>query len=173
MFGRSNTSFKAAFYGLLLIISYLLLTLPPIALKFMGVTPELLLVLTVCVAFNESKTFSAIFGLAAGILKDTITESIVGKSAIFFMFAAFFISVLTKTLFRRFFLTYIFIELCTLLLFLATEYLLVALFYGGVGFLDALWQVILPKFLFSGVLAYPVFYVVRFLNNKLCGGDVR
>lgn len=173
MFTRSNTSFKAALYGLMLVVFYLLQSVPAINLKFMDVTPELLLVLTVCVAFNENETFAAFFGLAAGIINDTVTDSIVGKNALIFMFAGFFISVLCQTVFRRFFLTYIFISLCTLGIFLVAEYLLISLFYGSVPLGIALIKVILPKFFYSGVLCYPVYFIVRFLHNKLsAGGDL-
>lgn len=172
MFSRSNTSFKAALYGLMLVVFYLLQSVPAINLKFMNITPELLLVLTVCVAFNENETFAAFFGLAAGIINDTVTDAIVGKNAIIFMFAGFLISMLCQTIFRRFFLTYIFITLCTLTLFLVSEYLLVSLFYGSVPLSTALVKVILPKFFYSGVLAYPVYFIVKFLHNKLnAGGD--
>ena len=172
MFSRSNTSFKSALYGLMLVVFYLLQSVPAINLKFMDVTPELLLVLTVCVAFNENETFAAFFGLAAGIINDTVTDSIVGKNAIIFMFAGFFISILCQTVFRRFFLTYIFITLCSLAIFLTAEYLFVCLFYGSVPLLKALVKVILPKFFYSGVLAYPVYFIVKFLHNKLnAGGD--
>ncbi len=172
MFTKTNTSLKVALYGLVLVIFYLLQSVPALGLRFMNVSPELLLVLSICVAFNESVTFSAFFGLAAGLLNDVVTDSVVGKSALFFMFAAFFVAVALRTVLRKFFLTYIFIQLSAILLFLVIEYILILIFYGTLTPALAVVDVILPKFLFSGLLCYPVYFIIRFLNRKLdAGGD--
>ena len=172
MFTKQYTSLKVILYGALMVVCYLLQSVPALKLRFMGNAPELLLVLTIGVAYFESATFSAFFGLFAGLLNDIITDSIVGNSALFFMFAAFIISLLLQTLLRDFFLTYIFISLGTLLLFLLLEYLLNLVFFGIADFGTALLKVILPKLFFSGLLAYPVFYVLRKMSEKLWpGGD--
>ncbi len=170
MFTRNNTPVKIALYGLLLVVFYLLTSVPALGLRFMGQAPELLFILTVCIAVNESETFSAFFGLAAGFLNDCVTDSVVGKSAIVFMFTAFFVSVALKTVLRRLFLTYVVLSLATVLIYLLTEYLFTVVFYGGLPFGQALLKVILPKFLYSGVLCYPVYFVVRFLAKKLDAG---
>ncbi len=172
MFSRSYTSVKAALYGLVLIIFYLLQSVPAFNLQFMNVSPELLLVLSICVAFNESETFAAFFGLIVGIINDTITDSVVGKSALFFMFASFLVAVLLKTVLRRLFLTYVFIELSAIALFLVIEYVLIVVFFGQMPLSLCLVKVILPKFLFSAVLCYPVYYIIGFLSKKLDTGGV-
>jgi rod shape-determining protein MreD len=156
----------------MLVVFYIAQSVPSLGLQFMNVSPELLLVLSVCVAFNESETFSAFFAFAAGVLNDCITDSVVGKSAIFFMFAAYFISVALRTVLRKQFLTYVFMCLSALALFLIIEYLLVLVFYGGMPLGLSLMKIILPKFFYSGVLSYPAYFVVRFLAKKLdAGGD--
>mgnify|MGYP003310624135 CR=1 FL=1 len=172
MFSRTNTSVKAALYGLVLIIFYLLQSVPALSLRFMNVSPELLLVLAICVAYNESETFAAFFGLIVGIINDTVTDGVVGKSALFFMFASFMVAVLLKTVLRRLFLTYVVIELCAIALFLIVEYVLILVFFGNMPLSLCLAKVILPKFLFSAALCYPVYYVIRFLNRKLDAGGV-
>ncbi len=172
MFSRSNTSVKAALYGLVLIVFYLLQSVPALNFRFMNVSPELLLVLSICVAYNESETFAAFFGLIVGIINDTVTDGVVGKSALFFMFAAFIVSVLLKTVLRKFFLTYVIIELCAILLFLVIEYVLILVFFGQMPLGACLIKVILPKFLFSAVLSYPVYYIIGYLNKKLDTGGV-
>ena len=172
MFEKHNTSVRAALYGLMLVLFYILQSVPSFGLRFMDTSPELLLVLTVCVAFNESETFSAVFAFAAGIINDCVTDTVVGKSAIFFMFAAFFICVALKTVLNRQFLTYVFLCLTALALFLIIEYLLVTVFYGGMPFGLSLIKVILPKFFYSGVLCYPVYFTVRFFTKKLDAGGV-
>lgn len=172
MFTRSNTSVKAALYGLVLIIFYLLQSVPALKFRFMDVSPELLLVLSICVAYNESETFSAFFGLIVGLINDTITDGVVGKSALFFMFSAFIVSVLLKTVLRKLFLTYVIIELSAIALFLIIEYVLILLFFGQMPLGSCLVNVILPKFFFSAALSYPVYYVIGYLNKKLDTGGV-
>ena len=54
MFTRNNTPVKIALYGVLLILFYLLTSVPALGLRFMGQAPELLFILTVCIAFSES-----------------------------------------------------------------------------------------------------------------------
>lgn len=172
MFTKHNTTLKIILYSFLLFTLYLMQSVPALHVRFMDMPPELLLIMTVCVAFHESETFSAFFGLAAGLLNDIITDGTVGKSAVFFMFAAFIISVLLQTLLRNFFLTYIFIAIGAVLIYLIGGYLFSLLFTGNKPFGTALIKVILPKFFFSGVLAYPIYYLVHFIHRKLDDGEV-
>ncbi len=163
MFTRRNTSIKITVYALILILFYLLQSVPALHLRFMGNAPELMLLLTVCVAFNESEDFSAFFGLVAGILNDIVTDSTVGISALIFMFAAFFIAVLLKTLLRSFFLTYVSLTLILLVIYLIIKYLLALMLGGSIPFGTALMQVMLPKFLFTSVLSYPSYFFINFV----------
>ena len=94
MFEKNDTHFKIILYSLFALALYLLQSVPSLGLRYMGVSPELLLTVSLAVAFFENETFSAFFGLACGLLNDIITSSIIGKSAILFMFGAFFVSVL-------------------------------------------------------------------------------
>ena len=173
MFSKQYTSIKITLYGLLLLVCYLLQSVPSFGLRVMGNAPELLFLLCICVAFNESETFSAFFGLTAGLLNDIITDSIVGKSAIIFMFLGFFIPVLLRTLLRNFFLTYIFMSLGCTLVFLLIEYFFNLMFFTSIPFGTALMKIILPKFFFTGLLSYPLYFTVKFICRKFwSGGDL-
>jgi len=172
MFAKHNTSLKIMLYSLIMLVLYLFQSVPSLNIRFMGRAPELLLVLTICVAFHESETFAAFFGLFAGLLNDVVTDSIVGKSALFFMFAAFLIAVLLQTMIRNFFLSYIFISLITIAIYLLSGYLFNLLFLSALPFLKAALEVLLPKFLFTGVLTYPVYFIIHFVHSRLeTGGD--
>ncbi len=170
MFSKQYTPIKITVYGAFLVVCYLLQSVPALGFQFMSTSPELLLVLCICVAYNESETFSAFFGLAAGLLNDIITDNIVGKSAVLFMFAAFIISILLKTLLRTFFLTYIFTVLVTVISFLIIEYVFTCMFFEPIPFGLALLKIILPKFFFTGVIAYPLYFGVKFFKEKLWSG---
>ena len=171
MFEKNDTPFKIMLYALFTLVLYLLQSVPALGIRFMGNSPELLLTVSVAVAFFENETFSAFFGLAAGLLNDIITGEIVGKSAIFFMFAAFFVSVLLQTLLRKMFITYICLMLSLTAVSLLLEYLFTAVFLESPTFVYALTRIILPKFLFTGVLSYPVYFSVRFLHKKTARRD--
>jgi len=171
MFEKHDTPLKIMFYSLFMLGLYVLQSVPAFGLRFMGMSPELLLALSISIAFFESETFSAFFGLASGLLNDIITNSIVGKSAIYFMFAAFFVSVLLQTLLRRMFSTYVFAVLSVTAVFLLSEYVFVLIFLNSPPVIYSLVKVILPKFLFTGVLAYPVYYIVKILHKKSTRGD--
>ena len=170
MFKTRNNSVKIALYGLLLVFFYILQSVPALGLRFMNISPELLLVLSVCVAYNETETFAAFFAFAAGVLNDCVTDVVVGKSAIFFMFAAFFISIALKTILRKQFLVYVALCLISLALFLVIEYLLVIIFYSPVGLGYSLIKIILPKFFYTGALCYPVYFAVQFLTSRIDRG---
>lgn len=172
MFSKQYTPLKITVYSVLAIICYLLQSVPALGLRFMDNPPELLLVLTIAVAYFESATFSAFFGLYTGLLSDIVTDTIVGPCAITFMFTAFFVSLMLSTLLRNFFLTYIFITLSALSLHLILEFLLGMMLHENLSFTLALTKVILPKLFLSGVLAYPVYALVKLLSDKVWpGGD--
>lgn len=172
MFEKQYTPLKIVMYTLLGLVCYVCQSVAFPLFRFMGNAPELLLVLAICVAFNESETFAAFFGLFAGFLCDVLTDTIVGKSALFFMFAAFIISILLRTMLRNLFTTYITTVLCALVVFLLLEYAFQSLFFGGIPFASALVRIILPKFFFTGVWAYPLYFIVKFMGKKLWqGGD--
>ncbi len=166
MFERSDTPFKAILYGLVMLFLYLLQSVPALGFRFMGCSPELLLLLTVGAAFFESESFAAFFGLAAGLLNDVVTSDVVGASAIFFMFSAFFISILLQTALRRIFLTYVLLSLGCCALYLICEYLFLAMFFSPPPFWISVCKIFLPKFLFSGALCYLIYPVVKFCHGK-------
>lgn len=171
MFERKDTPFKIILYALLMLGLYLLQSVPALGVRFMGTPPELLLALSVAVAFFESETFSAFFGLSAGIINDIITGGAVGKSALLFMFASFFVSILLQTLLRRMFLTYILMTLSLTAFILLLEYIFTAVFFKTPPFIWSLTKVMLPKFLFTGVCASPVFYITQALHKKTTRRD--
>lgn len=165
MFNKEHLTLRVLIYGAVMLAFYMLQSVDAFGLRFMGKAPELLLVLTVCTAFFESYTFSAFFGLAAGLLSDIVTGSITGADALIFMFAGFIISVLLQTMLRGFFLTYIFIELCTLGVYLLLSYAICAVFFGEIPFGSALIHTILPKFFLSALLMYPTYAIVRAVHQ--------
>ena len=61
MFEKNDTPFKIILYALFTLVIYLLQSVPALGIRFMDVSPELLLTLVIAVAFFENETFSAFF----------------------------------------------------------------------------------------------------------------
>ncbi len=165
MFRTDKIYLKTLMYALILILLYLLESVPAFNFRFMGRSPELLLLMTITVAFFESESYSAFFGLACGLLNDAITSNYLGVSAFIFMFLGFFLSIIIQSYFRRFFLTYIFITLSVVSAYMIIGYIAQLVFYK-LPFLQVLKSTILPKILFTGVCAYPVFFLVSKVARK-------
>ena len=51
MFEKNDTPFKIILYALFTLVLYLLQSVPALGIRFMGVSPELLLTLVIAVAF--------------------------------------------------------------------------------------------------------------------------
>lgn len=160
MFRTDKIYLKTLMYSLILLLLYLLESVPAFNFKFMGRSPELLLLLTITVAFFEKESYAAFFGLACGLLNDAITSNYLGVSALIFMFIGFFLSIIVQSYFRRFFLTYIFIALTIVSAYMLIGYIAQLIFYK-LPFLQVLKNTILPKILFTGICAYPVFFLVN------------
>ena len=152
--------YKCIGYGIILLIAYIFQSMAHSPIAAMGYTPNLMLLLTLAVAYRESETFAAFYGLSAGILYDVITNETVGLCAVFFMFLGFFMSIALQTIFRRLFLTYLFVALGALCIFYLFNYLFYILLHGSIPFWSTLRYVCLPQILLGGIWAYPAFYVI-------------
>ena len=86
------------------------------------------------------------------------------------MFLSFAIAVMLRTLLRNFFTTYIFTVLSAVLGFLLIEYVFHCIFIDAIPLWSALINTILPKLFFTGVLAYPLYFITGLFEKKLWQG---
>ncbi len=166
MFSKPRSYRKIIEYVLMTLVCFLLQSVPAFGVRFLGRAPSLLLLLTIGVAFFESPAFSAYFGLIAGLLSQLTTASVVGLDAIVFMFAAYFVAAALEVFLQRKFLIYVYASLVTVAVQLLLDYLYHLLLWGMMPFGTALLHQILPIFLFTGVLSYPVYGILYHFDRK-------
>ena len=166
MFTKPANYWKIFEYVLLTLVCFLLQSVPAFGVRFMECAPSLLLLLTVGISFFESPSFSAWFGLIAGLLSELTTASVVGLDGIIFMFAGYFIAIALELVLQRKFLVYLSICLCLLLVQQLLQYLFHLLIWEQVPFGLALVRRMLPTILFTGVFAYPLYGILWFYDRK-------
>ncbi len=166
MFSTSRNYRKFILYVILTLACFLLQSVPAFGVRFLGCAPSLLLLLTVAIAFFESPTFSAWYGLTAGLLSQLTTSHLVGTDAIIFMFAGFFVSALLQLYFRRRFLVYLAVSMSLLLFQQIFFFIYHLLFWESIAFSGALTGRILPTFFFTGPFAFPLYYILWRSDQK-------
>ena len=148
------------------LVCFLLQSVPAFGVRFVGCAPSLLLLLTVGVAFFESPSFAAWFGLIAGLLSELTTSTIVGLDGILFMFLGFFTAVALELVLQRQFFVYLSICLGATAVQQLLQYLYRLLIWESVPFGIALVNRMLPIFFFTGICSYPLYGIMRYYDRK-------
>lgn len=160
MFSRPKSYWKHILYVSLVLVCFVLQSVPAFGVRFLGCAPSLLLLLSVGITFFESPTFAAWFGLVAGLLSQLTTSKLVGADAILFMFAGYILGYLLETFFQRKFIVYLFSALGITLLQQLSDYLSHLLLFERLPFGSALVHQMLPTFFFTGLFAFPIYYIL-------------
>ncbi|MBQ7035418.1 MAG: rod shape-determining protein MreD [Clostridia bacterium] len=166
MFSRPKSYWKFILYVVLTLVCFVLQSVPAFGVRFLGCAPSLLLLLAVGIAFFETPAFSAWFGLIAGLLSQLTTASLVGTDAILFMFAGYILAILVELIFQRKFIVYLFTALGLTLLQQLLDYLYHLLLWDGLSFGSALVHQILPTFFFTGLFAFPLYWILWHYDCK-------
>lgn len=166
MFSRPRSYWKLILYVIMTLVCFLLQSVPGFGVRFLGCAPSLLLLLTVGIAFFEPPSYAAWFGLIAGLLSQLTTSVLVGTDAILFMFSGYLISAALEVFLRRKFLVYIYVSLGVLLLQQLLNYLYHLLRWAHFPFGVALMHQILPTFFFTGLFAFPIYWILWRYDRK-------
>ncbi len=166
MFSRPKSYWKYILYVSLVLVCFVLQSVPAFGVRFLGCAPSLLLLLSVGITFFESPDFAAWFGLIAGILSQLTTSKLVGTDALLFMFAGYILGILLETIFQRKFVVYLFSALGITLLQQLSDYLSHLLLFERLPFGSALVHQMLPTFFFTGLFAFPIYYILWRFDRK-------
>ena len=166
MFSRPRSYWKFILYVIMTLVCFLLQSVPAFGVRFLGCAPSLLLLLTVGVAFFESPDFAAWFGLIAGLLSQLTTAVLAGTDALLFMFAGYFVAAALEVFLQRKFLVYIYVSLGLVLLQQILDYLYHLVLWGRLPFGGALMNQILPIFFFTGLFAFPIYWILWRYDRK-------
>ncbi len=127
------------------------------ALPIFGVKPNLFLIYLVIAGFYVSKTESIWLGLVFGFAFDLIVGMKISLNGVLYMFACFFVTLLSENMIRR--TNGIVVFLCTAVWTLVLEGIN-AFLMGGAGFLSGL-KVIGIETAYNGVLALVIYAVIN------------
>ncbi len=166
MFSNPRSYWKILLYVISTLVCFLLQSVPAFGVRFLGCAPSLLLLLSLGVAFFEAPGPAAAFGLIAGLLSQLMTATVVGLDAVFFMFAAFLVSMALELFLQRKFFVYLLVALGALAVYLLLQYAFAGLVAHGLSFSVALVKRILPTFFFSGIFTFPIYWVLFRFDRK-------
>ena len=166
MFSKPRSYRKIIEYTILTLVCFLMQSVPVFGVRFLGCAPSLLLLLTLGVAFFESPDFSLWFGLGMGLLSQMVTSSFVGLDAILFMFFSYFTAAALTLFLQRKFITYLFVSLIAIFTQQVVDYLFHLLLWGKMPLGTALLHQILPTFFFTGLCAFPLYWVLWHFDRK-------
>lgn len=153
-------------YGILMILLYIIETMPQGSVNNGIYSPELMLPLVTVFALFEGEKFGAVTGLLAGILYDAQGGGLTGFHAILFMFFGYFTGLLLIFLLRRNIVTAVALSGFWVLV---SNYLFYFFFYymfGDLRFSYATLKVILPKTAVSVIASIFIYLLILFIYNK-------
>lgn len=150
------------FYAVWLLIAAVLQPTVMRWIEIFGTSPNVFLIFVISAALIRGKKSGAICGLVFGLTLDMIVGRMIGVNALIFMYAGFFVGILCE----RFIsgtgiLTAAVIMLSMSLLCGIVYYIAYSMVWGDIGFWRALFRVILPEALYTGVLGLLLFVPIR------------
>lgn len=135
---------------------------------FFGITPDLILAVTIAVGYFEGPFFSGITGLLGGLIIEAAGGSGICIYPLLYMLAGYFFGAMFVSSLRRGFLT---VQLCTFIALTVRSTLLILKAYNvaaDFNILDYLIGIWLPEILISEIfsfLIYPLVYLMNRLNR--------
>lgn len=150
------------FYAVWLLIAALL---QPTVMRWIGIfgtSPNIFLIFVIATALIRGKEAGAVCGLIFGLALDMLVGRMIGVNALIFLYAGFFAGILCE----RFIsgsgvVTAAVITLSASVLCGVTYYIAYSMIWGDIGFWRALFRVILPESLYTGVISLILFAPMR------------
>ena len=166
---RINKKFiiKSVIYALIFIIFTVLETNILNDFKILRVKPNLIISLVVAASVMENEKYAAAFGMICGFLVDSSVGSPFFFSGIYYFFAAYITSLISKYYFTKSLLTMI----ITILPVCAVREVFNMFYLIGVwrdfGIIKALCGFILPEYIYTVALSPFIYFLVKFTAGKI------
>ena len=139
-------------------------------IKIFGVIPGLILTFTICYSLTNSTFKSAAVGLVCGLLTDSATSGAFGLDGLIVMYLAIAVSYFS----RKFYHENKLFVICSVMLFTViyeTVSMGVAvLMVSGTPILYSFVRIVIPAAIYNGLIAVPVYMLVKWLNNEYIRG---
>ncbi len=150
------------FYAVWLLIAALLQPTVMRWIAIFGIGPNIFLIFVIATALICGKKAGAVCGLVFGLTLDMLVGRMIGVNALVFLYAGFFVGILCE----RFIsgtgtLAAAVIMLSMSILCGIAYYIAYSMVWGDIGFFKALFRVVLPEALYTGVLGLLLFAPIR------------
>lgn len=155
--------FDVLIYSVLLIIAFFLQS-TSLLFKYNTPSPSLILTVVLVVSFYENYWFSAIFGLAGGIMLDIISTNNSGFHALVYMLTGFICSLILEAFLQNNFAAFVVISVPVIIIHQFLEIISSSGFTGGIFTLFAKHYLIVAIYTFA--TSFALYLVFRFAFKK-------
>ena len=166
MTDKQRDILRLSLLAVILLILFYMQTMPA-GLHIGRARPYLLIPFTVFVGMFERELPGAYFGLAAGLLWDTVSTEISGFHALFLLAAGCASGLLITHLMRNNHVTAIIFSSATVFLHTFIYWLLFAVFPGGADAAGLLFKFYLPNALLTCALSPVLYWLMRMFRKAL------
>ena len=150
-------------YFVLLFIAYILQT-SNILFEYNSPSPSLILAIVLTVSFFENYWFSAVFGLAGGILIDTASADGSGYHALIYMLVGLICSLIVESVFQNNFASFAVVSVPVILINMFIDIIL------KIGFTDGIFSLFFKFYLLVAIYtfaaAFILYLIFRFTIKK-------
>ena len=160
---KKYRALEVLIYFAMLIIAFLLQT-SNIIVKHNSPSASLVLALVLTVSFFENYWFSAIFGLFAGIMLDTVNVNGFGTYALIYMLTAFICSLVIEVFLQNNFASFSVVTIPVIMIVLFTEIIVRSGFVKGIFTLFFKYYILVTIYTFA--IAFILYLLFHFVIKK-------
>jgi len=166
---RINKKFivKSVIYALIFIFFTVLETNILNSFKIFGAKPNLIISLVIAAAVTENERYASVLGMIFGFLIDSSVGSPFFFSGLYYFFAAYITAAISKYYFTKSLLTMVVMVLpvCAVREIFNMFYLIGI--WKDFDIIRALWEFILPEYIYTVALAPAVYFLVKLTAGKI------
>jgi rod shape-determining protein MreD len=166
---RINKRFiiKSVVYALIAVVLMTLETSVLNGLRIFGAKPNLIISLVVAAAVVENERYAAVLGMICGFVVDSSVGSPFSFSGIYYFFAAYMASLISRFYFTKSFFTMIIMILPVCFVRGIFNLFFLIGVWGDFHIGEALLLYILPEYLYTIALAPAVYFLVRLSAGRI------
>lgn len=164
---------RVIFYVLSILVCFLLQTSVFDFLKLADVMPNVLLILTVTIAFIRGKKEGIIIGFVCGLLIDIFSGDVLGQYALVYLLFGY-----ANGWFHTYFYEDDILLPMGLLAGNSLVYSFVIFFFffalrGRLHFLSYLWKIMIPEAVYTGIAALVIYKILLAIEVRISDGEKR
>lgn len=161
-----NAHIKRIILAVIVILSCLMQFSDSFLQKIFGVPILYTLPVIICISMFQGEIISMCCALIAGIFWDSVSAQSVCFNTLFLCVGAFLISYAVQKRLRNFLITALILNFGMIFLHEILYWLIFVAPGGSDGIFPALLRFYLPSFLFTGVIAVPIYLFIGFIHRK-------